>query len=89
MTKLQNATDKRTPVKPTTGSVGEEISTVEIEGNWRQQRTETRVSVDFIAGILTSFPLWVGADDGFWVGSPLSMQGQDWNSEQQQDWAAA
>lgn len=89
MTKLQNATDKRTPVKPTNGSVGEGISTVATEGIWRLERTETRVSVDFIAGILTSFPLWIGAGDGFWVGSPSSMQGQDWESEQQQDFATA
>lgn len=57
MTKLQNATDKRTPVKPTMGADGEGISTVENEGLLRLATTETRVSVDFIAGILISFPL--------------------------------
>lgn len=57
MTKLQNATDKRTPAKPTNGSVSEGISTLENEEILRSETTETSVSVAFITGILTSFPL--------------------------------
>lgn len=65
MTNRQKATDRLTPWYPATGSVGADMARNVRAGVAEVDCTETRASVVFMAGILTSLPLWSGVGDGF------------------------